>query len=139
MIYFAKATSNGLIKIGYSSNPEKRMAGLAHQVKGSVELLKTFVGDRRHERHLHAKFAVHREFGEWFRPAIEILSFIATADAIEGAFEAKFPNRIQVEVDIDLRDRIKDESGRTKRPALYEAAELIKEALDARDKKAGRK
>jgi len=47
--------------------------------------------------------------------------------------------RIQVEVDIDLRDRIKDESGRTKRPALYEAAELIKEALDARDKKAGRK
>lgn len=47
--------------------------------------------------------------------------------------------RIQVEVDTDLRDRIKEESGRTKRPALYEAAELLKEAMDARDRKAGRK
>jgi hypothetical protein len=47
--------------------------------------------------------------------------------------------RIQVEVDTDLRDRLKEESGRTKRPALYEAAELIREALDARDKKMGRK
>jgi hypothetical protein len=47
--------------------------------------------------------------------------------------------RIQVEVETDLRDRLKDESNRAKRPVLYEAAILLQEALDARDKKAGRK
>jgi hypothetical protein len=47
--------------------------------------------------------------------------------------------RIQVEVSEELRDRLKEESGRVKRPVLYEAAILLAEALDARDKKAGRK
>ncbi len=47
--------------------------------------------------------------------------------------------RIQVEVESELRDRLKDESNRVKRPVLYEAAILLQEALDARDKKAGRK
>lgn len=43
--------------------------------------------------------------------------------------------RIQVEVADDLRDRLKDESSRVKRPVLYEAAILLQEALDARDKR----
>lgn len=47
--------------------------------------------------------------------------------------------RIQVEVEIDLRDRLREESNRVKRPVLYEAAILLQEALDARDRKAGRK
>jgi len=47
--------------------------------------------------------------------------------------------RMSVEVTDDVRSRIKGETDKTKRPALYEAGILIQEALDARDRKGGKK
>jgi len=47
--------------------------------------------------------------------------------------------KMSIEVTPELRERIKKEAQRVRRFAMDEAATLITEALDARDKKAGRK
>ena len=47
--------------------------------------------------------------------------------------------RMSVEITEDVRNRIKGETEKTKRAGLYEAGILIQEALDARDRKGGKK
>lgn len=47
--------------------------------------------------------------------------------------------RVQIEVDDELATRLKEEAERQKRGVLHEGANLLREALDARDRKAGRK
>ena len=59
-------------------------------------------------------------------------------DALDGdADNGDCLMRMSVNVPDDVRKRIKTETDKTKRPALYEAGILIQEALDARDRKGG--
>lgn len=68
-IYFARDTGCGLIKIGYSRKPAKRIAGLSYELKRPVRLLAVARGSRRTERHLHDLFIEDRYEGEWFFPS----------------------------------------------------------------------
>lgn len=77
-VYFAQmphlATSHplfGLVKIGYASNLESRMAALQ-----AVPIV-TLPGGRTLEGKLHRQFAHLARSGEWFEPAPDLLSFIA--------------------------------------------------------------
>ncbi|NIA72299.1 hypothetical protein HBA54_27285 [Pelagibius litoralis] len=77
-VYFAQAGDAGPIKIGFASDVEKRLAGLQTGNPEPIRLLNIVPdGTRSLEARIHAKFGEHRLRGEWFRPAPEVLEFVA--------------------------------------------------------------
>ncbi|MCU4672923.1 GIY-YIG nuclease family protein [Microbacterium fluvii] len=64
------------IKIGTSSQPQRRLAAIWHH-----ELLAFELGDRTLERARHAQFAHLREGGEWFRADAELRAHAEAAAA----------------------------------------------------------
>jgi hypothetical protein len=77
-IYFA-ARSDGLIKIGTSSDPARRVQALSTGAGESLALVAVVDGGRARERALHERFADTRVHGEWFSPSPELLEFIEGA------------------------------------------------------------
>ncbi len=77
-VYFALA-SNGLMKIGFSENPVKRLSGLRGQLKsaGTIKLLAVVEGDKRTERKYHMQFGRCYSHGEWFFYKKELKDFVS--------------------------------------------------------------
>jgi hypothetical protein len=75
VVYVMWRMSDGLVKIGYSTDVGKRLQALRTQ-HGSLDVLFTFPGGREVERQHHERFAVHRVKGEWFRPEGELQKWI---------------------------------------------------------------
>lgn len=63
----------GLIKIGTTVNVQQRIQSLSLPQES---LMATEPGGRDRESALHDQFAGLREYGEWFRPAPELLAYI---------------------------------------------------------------
>lgn len=61
------------VKVGFTANVEKRLAGLQSGHHAELKVLVAVDGDRSHESELHGYFAASRLRGEWFRrdPLIE--------------------------------------------------------------------
>jgi len=74
-IYFIEGA--GLIKIGYSIDPEMRMKGLAVASPVPLVSLGYIPGSRALERRLHKKFTAIRAHGEWFEATDELRQYIA--------------------------------------------------------------
>lgn len=75
-VYFVKAGE--YIKIGYTSNIQKRLDSLQTGSPVKIECLCLINGDRRTESNLHKKFAKYRVLREWFEMADELLKYIQT-------------------------------------------------------------
>ena len=77
-VYLIKVRGFALAKIGYSTDPERRLAelGAGSGMGNGLELLVYFPGDGYLERELHAKFAADRLFGEWFQFSDEIREWL---------------------------------------------------------------
>jgi Deoxyribodipyrimidine photolyase len=77
-VYFIQAGGEGgLIKIGLSNAPAKRMKSLQSQNDLPLELLGVLPNaERSGEVGVHQMFADAREHGEWFRPVPELLEFL---------------------------------------------------------------
>lgn len=75
-VYFIKNEKNGLIKIGQSKHPRKRVRQVARDVDGDLRILATIEDHTPLELELHQKFHDCREHGEWFRPEPELLAYI---------------------------------------------------------------
>lgn len=76
-VYFVRARSGGLIKIGKAVNVANRLA--LFQMGSPVPLEVVAVVRKCHpylERRLHNYFAAHRVRGEWFAPSLELLRLI---------------------------------------------------------------
>jgi hypothetical protein len=73
-VYFIQNTQNGLIKIGSSSNPQKRLSTLQTASAGPMVLLAATSSYT--ESGLHRRFKSLRVRGEWFRPEAELLQLI---------------------------------------------------------------
>lgn len=58
--------SDGLIKIGYTSDFKNRLRVLS-KAHGPLEVIRIIHGDKARERSLHNRFARQHQFGEWFR------------------------------------------------------------------------
>ena len=56
----------GLLKIGWSSNPERRLKELQVASPHSLKFLKTWPGSMEEEKALHRLLMDHRVHGEWF-------------------------------------------------------------------------
>lgn len=91
-IYFIQR-ADGLIKIGYSSNFDNRLAQLKKSHEGLV-VLKVINGDRQKERETHYQFEAAHEYGEWFRPEQWVLDAIASITDGAAITFRKTPSQI---------------------------------------------
>lgn len=74
-VYFIER-DDGLVKIGYSYDPVKRLSQLKQQHRCGMKILSTIQGARKLEQELHTKFADSRVEGEWFKPTGDLMSLI---------------------------------------------------------------
>ncbi len=74
-VYFI-VRDDGLVKIGYSHDPENRIFQLRQQYRCGMKILSAIKGARKLEQKLHARFASSRVEGEWFRPTSDLMAFI---------------------------------------------------------------
>jgi hypothetical protein len=72
-VYFADR--DGLVKIGYSADPHRRVDQLG------ARLLAVMPGGSVMERLMHRRFAEYRSHGEWFHPGLGLITFI---EALHG-------------------------------------------------------
>lgn len=75
-IYFIQQGEDGPIKIGYSTNPRKRLDKLSTASPYPLRMLKIVPGGPALERQLHNRFSHSQLEGEWFKPTEELLEFI---------------------------------------------------------------
>lgn len=75
-IYFVRAVTLDLVKIGVTDDAVKRMRALATTSPDALALLGIMAGSVAKERLLHERFAANRSHGEWFRPDDDILFYI---------------------------------------------------------------
>lgn len=73
-VYIARRL--GAIKIGYTTNVQRRMAELG------TTLLVAIPGSRDLEAALHRRFRQHRIAYEWFGPTPELLDFVERLRAV---------------------------------------------------------
>lgn len=97
MIYFIQVEPSGSIKIGTTNvDAYLRMRALRAAITGELSLLGTISGSYREEKLLHEKFKDLRLWGEWFRPASELLGYIKDNATMPtrgpAAFSLRFPN-----------------------------------------------
>lgn len=85
-VYVVGLRGFDMAKIGYSTDPERRVAQLESGagMTGGMVLLAQIPGTPPHERRLHRRFAGRRLFGEWFRLSGEIENWLATVDSALG-------------------------------------------------------
>lgn len=74
MIYFIE--TNGMVKIGHSCDPVKRLTSLATGCPTRCTLIGVVDGGLKEERELHRKFKDLHSHGEWFRFEKPINTFI---------------------------------------------------------------
>jgi len=87
-VYFIRESARGYVKIGYAANVESRLKGLQTASPALLEILAIIKCSRETETDLHIFYDKHREIGEWFRPAPDILK--AADLASKGLFCDKF-------------------------------------------------
>lgn len=75
-VYFIRCEASGLIKIGYSTDLQGRVASLLHANPRGVALMASAPGGAVAEAAVHKKFRELRVRGEWFRTSPALLSFI---------------------------------------------------------------
>lgn len=89
MLYAYQAGRRGPIKIGYSTDPVKRVCSLRTTCLTPIRPLGVTHGTKADEAALMRRLKVHRLHGEWFRPDREVLEVIKTMDAFPPLPEAR--------------------------------------------------
>lgn len=65
-VYVIRCTTTGLVKIGRSVDPTRRLLGMQVGCPTRLEMLATWSATIWHETQLHSRFAGFRQHGEWF-------------------------------------------------------------------------
>lgn len=78
-VYFVRAQTLGLIKIGTANFAAERLAVLKTASPDALELLGVVFCDNYGslEAELHSRFWASRSHGEWFRPTPDLIEYIA--------------------------------------------------------------
>lgn len=72
LLYFIRHGRRDVVKIGYSADPIRRLAGLQTSSPDRLSLLGVCPGDREDEAALHQQLAHLHKRGEWFRDTAEL-------------------------------------------------------------------
>lgn len=83
-VYFLRV--GHMMKIGFSTNPKRRMASLKTGLSGQTWSLVAYPGSLADEVELHHLFAGRRSHGEWFRLSAEMLRFVDRLTKHNGNF-----------------------------------------------------
>lgn len=121
MIYFVQRR-DGLIKIGTTTNLETRLATLAKS-HGPLSILRTIEGERRREREIQVDLTAFHEFGEWFRPELDLLEYIKV---VPGGEALKL-----------VADKLKAEWDRGEKALVSEAVRLADRLIAVRRQRTG--
>lgn len=78
-IYFLAGA--GLIKIGVTTDVDKRIRSLENSSPVLLEFLGCYPGTRSDERALHDRFKHLRRHGEWFDDCAELIAYIESVVA----------------------------------------------------------
>lgn len=70
-VYAIQSPYPRLIKIGFSKNPEVRLAELQIGSPRKLRLLDQWAGTADHEREIHRRLSQFRQHGEWFKVSAE--------------------------------------------------------------------
>lgn len=84
-VYFIRCKASGLIKIGLSESPWKRLSKMQSDTPDELEMLGVFAGDIVAEAEMHNRFSASRHRGEWFKPTDDLIAFTQLLRAPEGA------------------------------------------------------
>jgi hypothetical protein len=76
VVYVVRRASDGAIKIGWTSDTERRLRELRRDERSPIALLAAMPGDKPDELALQARFESTRLEGEWFSPSEELLAFV---------------------------------------------------------------
>lgn len=82
-VYFIKRVSDGLIKVGFSDDPKRRLQQLQTGQPDRLEMILVIRGGMELERTLHIRWRHLNVGGEWFKPHRELLSYIDGALAVQ--------------------------------------------------------
>lgn len=74
MVYFILSKTDGLVKIGYSNTPKRRLSSLISEHKKPLEIYNVIDGDRDVERYFHKKHKEYHVKGEWFKSDLLLLN-----------------------------------------------------------------
>jgi hypothetical protein len=72
MIYFIECGFMGPVKIGYSTNPRRRLEDLQAACPYRLSIRGVIEGDCKKEGQIQARLKVHRIHGEWFYGVREV-------------------------------------------------------------------
>ena len=87
-LYFIECEVTGVIKIGISINPEKRLRNLQSSSPTKLKLRAVLANKANWEAPLHQKFADHNSHDEWFFPNAEIENFLSILSCIDAKYPA---------------------------------------------------
>lgn len=79
VVYFIR--SREFIKIGWSQNWERRLAGIQTHNPEQLEPLLVLSRPKIFEKTMHRQFAAHRHSREWFKDCPEIREYIAERES----------------------------------------------------------
>mgnify|MGYP003392978672 CR=1 FL=1 len=79
VVYFLADSASNKIKIGFSSNIEKRLSSLQTGNSSRLRLVGTIPGTKKTERQWHTQWAANRVNGEWFKKTDDLSTAIKAA------------------------------------------------------------
>lgn len=89
-VYFVEAVGTGLVKIGVSKTPARRIADLSRMSGAPLIVIATVAGDQKTENRIHRCFAAERRHGEWFALSVRLRRFIKSSATL-GRLPEKWP------------------------------------------------
>lgn len=106
-IYLAGSADFDRYKIGFSSNPEKRLQAMQTSCPFKIYLLGFWKGGREEEKMIHTILAVHQVSGEWFKADMKII-----VGAVSIACKVCFTSALRA-----VEGKLERLTGKAKRPA----------------------
>lgn len=139
-VYFGRMSS-GAIKIGFTTDLERRLTELWHMVPGGVSLLASALGAFEAEAWVHKRFSHLKISGEWFRPEPELLDFI---NEVKKVGNCAFPDGLRAdEIEVAEKREFDDYAKEKARFFIAKIAEplsvtdKIKDIIDRAAKRTG--
>lgn len=93
IVYYLRRHSDGMIKIGFSTNYPLRFKNLSGE-HGQLSLLLAHAGGRKEEVQAHHAWASVRVKGEWFRPELPLLLAILRMRNAAARWKNRLPEQV---------------------------------------------
>jgi hypothetical protein len=100
-IYFLWVPEQSAIKIGFTTDFDKRLSRLQTGNPNTLEVLEVFRGTRGLEQRLHQKFNPYRLAREWFQDAEALFLFLEELEDLRREFYVAALQAGEVEPDLD--------------------------------------